>query len=272
MTLLQAIILGIIQGLTEFLPISSSAHLVLAPFLFNWKIPSEQIFPFDVLVQMGTLVAVIIYFRNDLWIIIKGFLNELWNKKPFEGEPAKLGWLLILASIPAGVIGIFLKEAVERAFSSPAATSFLLLGTAVLLTAAELLGKRNRDMEKLNWLDALIMGIFQAAAVFPGISRSGATISGGMFRNLNRVTAARFSFLMSVPIMLAAGVLGVVDLLEVPNLQEFLPVMIIGFLVAGLVGYLSIHWLLKFLTRRPLTWFAGYCVLAAGTCLLVYYV
>ncbi len=217
MTLLQAIILGIIQGLTEFLPVSSSAHLVLTPFLLGWNIPAEQVFPFDVLVQMGTLVAVIIYFWKDLITILRGFFEGLVQKQPFGSEPARLGWYLILGSIPAGVAGLFLKDMVEQAFSSPGATALLLLGTAALLITAEMLGRRTRSASDFNWLDALVMGLFQAVSIFPGISRSGSTISGGLFRQLDRVTAARFSFLLSIPVMLAAGGLGVLDLLEVAN-------------------------------------------------------
>jgi len=271
MTLLQAIILGIIQGLTEFLPVSSSAHLVLTPFLLGWNIPAEQVFPFDVLVQMGTLVAVIIYFWKDLITILRGFFEGLLRKQPFGSEPARLGWYLILGSIPAGVAGLFLKDMVEQAFSSPGATALLLLGTAALLIAAEMLGRRTRSASDFNWLDALVMGLFQAVSIFPGISRSGSTISGGLFRQLDRVTAARFSFLLSIPVMLAAGGLGVLDLLEVANLASFLPVMIIGFVTAGIIGYLSIRWLLKFLTRRSLIWFAGYCILLSIISMVVYY-
>ena len=134
-----------------------------------------------------------------------------------------------------------------------------------------MLGRRTRSASDFNWLDALVMGLFQAVSIFPGISRSGSTISGGLFRQLDRVTAARFSFLLSIPVMLAAGGLGVLDLLEVANLASFLPVMIIGFVTAGIIGYLSIRWLLKFLTRRSLIWFAGYCILLSVISMVVYY-
>lgn len=264
MSILQSIILGIIQGLTEFLPISSSAHLVLIPYLLNWKIPESQIFPFDVLVQLGTLVAVIIYFWSDLWKIIKAFFRGLAKRKPFEDQESRLGWYLILASVPAGLSGMLLKDKVEAVFNSATITAIFLIVTAAMLILAEVIGKRTRNLNQFNWLDALIMGLFQAVSIFPGISRSGSTISGGMVRQLDRPSAARFSFLMSIPVMLGAGLVSVKDLLEVPNLSSFLPVMAIGFVVAGVVGYLSIHWLLSFLGKRSLYYFAVYCVLLAA--------
>ena len=207
MSLIQAIILGIVQGLTEFLPISSSAHLVLVPFWLNWQIPADQAFSFDVLVQVGTLVAVIAYFWKDLWLIVKSWIMAVWKRKPFASIEARLGWWLILASIPAVVVGLLIKDTVEAAFGSPAVTAGFLLVTALLLFLAEKIGKKQRGMAEMAWVDALVMGIGQALALFPGISRSGATISAGMFRNLDRSTAARFSFLMSVPVMLGAGAL-----------------------------------------------------------------
>lgn len=260
MNIIQALVLGIIQGITEFLPISSSAHLVLTPFFFGWQIPEEQIFPFDVLVQVGTLAAVIVYFRNDLWTIVKEVSQSLMNRQPFATPSSRLGWLLLLASLPAGIAGILLKDVVEAAFKSPVNVAFFLIGTAGLLWIAESVGKRNRTLASIGWLDAIWIGIGQALALFPGISRSGATISTGMARNLDRPAAARFSFLMSIPIMTAAGLIGLVDLLEIPNLISFLPVMATGFFTAAVIGYLAIYWLLSFLARRSLRPFAVYCL------------
>lgn len=272
MTIIQAIILGIIQGITEFLPVSSSAHLVIAPFLFGWKIPEEQIFPFDVLVQIGTLLAVIVYFRRDLWEIIQAVLVGIKNRKPF-GEPrARLGWYIALATIPAALFGLLVKDLVEQAFGSPRATAFFLLGTAVILIVAERVGQRTRSLEHLTWLDALWIGFAQALSVFPGISRSGSTIAGGMLRNLERPAAARFSFLIMVPVMLAAGLLSLIDLAAVPDLSSFLPVIAAGFIVSAVIGYMAIHWLLGFLGRRPLYVFSIYCAALAALTLLVSYV
>lgn len=264
MTIIQSIILGIVQGLTEFLPISSSAHLVLVPYLLNWNIPESQVFPFDVLVQLGTLAAVIIYFWSDLWTIIKAFFRGLIQRKPFADQQSRMGWYLILASVPAAFSGMLLKSKVEAAFNSAMVTTLFLILTAVMLILAEVFGKRKRSFSQINWLDALWMGIFQALSIFPGVSRSGSSITGGMTRQLDRPSAARFSFLMSIPVMLGAGLVSVKDLLEVPNLSSFLPVMAIGFIVAGIVGYLSIHWLLSFLGKRSLFYFAVYCILLAA--------
>lgn len=259
MTFIQAIILGIIQGLTEFLPISSSGHLVLFPYLTNWKLDESQAFVFDVLVQLGTLVAVIFYFRKDILAIIKAFIAGIVKRQPFQEADSRAGWMILLATIPAGLVGVLLKDQVEEAFSNPLLVAGMLLVTAILMLLAETFGKKTRGGEDLNYKDALIMGIFQAFAVLPGISRSGATISGGLFRQLDRKSAARFSFLMSIPIMVAAGLLAGIDLLQLSNLASFLPVMIIGFVVSGIVGYFAIAWLMKFLTKQPLYYFSIYC-------------
>lgn len=271
MTLLQSILLGIIQGLTEFLPISSSAHLVLTPFFLGWQIPYEQNFIFGVLVQVGTLAAVIAYFWRDLYAIIKGVLLGLVHRHPLETPEARMGWLIVLASIPAGLLGLLIKDMVEAAFNSPVATAFFLLVTAVLLQVAERIGKRLRALDSLNWKDALIIGFWQAAAIFPGISRSGATITGGMIRQLDRPSAARFSFLMSVPIMLAAGLLAGKDLLGMPSEGSFLPVVIVGMLTSAVVGYLSIRWLLRYLVNHSLSVFSIYCAVLGVVALIVAY-
>lgn len=260
LTVFQSIILGIVQGITEFLPISSSGHLVLTPFLLRWRLPDEHVFIFDVLVQVATLVAVIGYFWQDLVAILSGTLSGLLQRKPFATMEARLGWYLVLATIPASIIGLTIRSTVEAAFRSPYAAALFLLVTAIMLLVAERAGKRNRQMESLTWIDALMMGIYQTLALFPGISRSGATITGGMVQNLDRKTAARFSFLMSVPIMLAAGIISTVDLLKIHNLSEILPTFVPGFVASAVVGYFSIRWLLGFLVRHPLYVFAIYCL------------
>lgn len=165
MTLLQAVILGIIQGLTEFLPISSSAHLVLIPHLLGWELNKDFVFLFDVLVQLGTLVAVIIFYRKDLVEIFNSVIRGLRTLKPFEEEPARVGWLAVLATIPAGLIGLLIKDLVEEAFSSPTLTAVFLFVTAGLLILAEFIGKKNRELESLNWKDALWVGFFQVLSI-----------------------------------------------------------------------------------------------------------
>ena len=270
MTFFQSVLLGIIQGITEFLPISSSAHLVLVPALLNWNIPSEQLFPFDVLVQLGTLMAVIFYYREDLAIIIQSMLKGLFARKPFAEVEARTGWLTLLATFPAGLLGLLIKPAIESAFNSPAVTGISLFITAAFLVASEVLGKRTREIDALTWKDALWVGAFQALSVFPGISRSGSTITGGMTRNLKRRTAGQFAFLMAIPIMLSAGLLGIIDLLKIPNLQNFLPVMTTGFLISGIVGYFTISWLIGYINDHSLVPFAIYCaLLGAGSLALM---
>lgn len=261
MSILQAILLGIIQGVTEFLPISSSGHLVVVPYLLQWDIPPRDAFVFDVLVQVATLIAVFAYFWNDLIRITQAWLRGMIQRQPFKDPIARLGWYLLLSTLPAGLIGLALKDVVESAFASPLATGFFLLVTSVLLVIAERVGKRTRNLEQLNWIDALWIGFSQALAIFPGISRSGASITGGMTRDLERPAAARFSFLMSIPVMLAAGLLALVDLSEIPNAASLLPTFIPGFIAAAVVGYFSIRWLIGYLTHRPLYIFAIYCAL-----------
>lgn len=271
MTIWQALILGIVQGLTEFLPISSSGHLVITPFLLGWSIPEEYVFTFDVLVQMGTLIAVIIYFWKYLLKIVNAVFKGVLEKKPFGTQDAKLGWFVVLSTIPAILGGLFLKDQVEAAFHSVQITAAFLLITALLLWLAEKLSEQINNMEDLSTLDVIIIGCFQVLAIFPGLSRSGSTISGGILRKLKREEAAKFSFLMSIPVMLGAAVMSFNDLLEVPNLSEFLPVLMVGFVTSAVVGFFSIHWLLKFLNNNRLGLFSIYCVLMAVITLIVAY-
>lgn len=272
MTYLHSILLGIIQGLTEFLPISSSAHLVLVPYLFGWNFPTEQIFPFDVLVQLGTLLAVIVYFWKDLWAVIKAFVLGLARRQPFADPDSRLGWYLILATIPAGLLGLLIKDQVEAAFHSPRITAVFLLVTAVLLFIGEEFGRKTRPFEGMNSLGALAMGIFQALSIFPGVSRSGSSITGGLLSGFTRPAAARFSFFMSIPVMLAAGLLSILDLRDIPNLAGFLPVVLAGVAAAAVVGYLSIRWLLAYLGRHSLFAFSIYCTLLGVLALVISYV
>ncbi len=272
MTILQSILLGLVQGLTEFLPISSSGHLVIVPYLLGWDIPPETAFVFDVLVQVATLVAVIAFFWKDLVEIARSMATGLWRRQPFADQEARMGWLILLACVPAGLFGVTIKDIVERAFASPLATAFFLFGTALLMFIAEKLGRRKREFEEITWIDALWVGFFQALAIFPGLSRSGATISGGMLRSLKRPPAARFSFLMSIPIMLAAGMLAGLDLLEMPDVGSELLVFIPGFITAAITGYLSIRWLLGYLSHRPLYVFSIYCTVIGLLTVLVYFV
>jgi undecaprenyl-diphosphatase len=269
MTILQSIILGIIQGLTEFLPISSSGHLVLVPYLFNWQIPAQEAFIFDVLVQLGTLLALIIYFRTDLYRIIISVIQGLMNRKPLEAPDARLGWFLVLATIPAVIAGLLFKDKVESAFGSPIMVAVFLFGTAGLLIIAELVGKRTRPVESVTWRDALVIGLFQVISLLPGVSRSGSTITGGMVRNLERPSAARFSFLMSVPVMIGAGAVAMLDLFKLSGFGAQIPSILAGFITAAIVGYFSIRWLLSYLSKRSLFIFVIYCVVVSLLVVLV---
>jgi len=266
MNLFQALILGLVQGATEYIPVSSSAHLVLVPWLLGWPDPS---FTFEVLIQLGTLVGVFIYFWTDIWEIVKAVLQGLIQRKPLATLEAKIGWLIVVATLPAVVLGFLFKDYFEAAYSAPVFAGALLIFTAILLVIAEKFGSRERDITGLGWLDALIIGFWQAAAMLPGISRSGATISGAVLRGFDRYTAARFSFLMSIPALLGAGVLTLADLLGTGMLLEELPAIIVGFVAAAVAGYICIRWLLHYLQSHSLYLFAGYCAAVSVLTIIV---
>ena len=266
MTLFQSIVLGIIQGITEFLPISSSAHLVLFPYFFGWNITEAYVFPFNVLIQIGSLVAIIFYFWNDIKIIIVSMVKGLAQGKPFLETPARTGWLISLATIPAGLVGLLIKEEISSAFSNPVFTSISLIVTAILLTISEYAGKHKRELSTLNYWDAIWIGLFQAIAVFPGISRSGITITGGMTRHLNRKVAGQFAFLMAIPILFAAGILGFIDFLQLDNPGTYLPSLLVGFFTSAVFGLLTMRWLINFISKHSLFPFAIYCfILGLGS-------
>jgi len=261
LSILQAIVLGVVQGLTEFIPVSSSAHLVLVPWLLGWQFDEKTAFVFDVLVQWGTLVGVFAYFWRDIGSIARGVVGGLVRRAPFESFEAKLGWWVILATLPAVMLGLLLKDTFEQTFSAPAIVAVLLFVTAAILIVAERLGKRVRELSAFDSGDAVVMGLWQVLSLFPGVSRSGATIGGGMLRHLDRSAAARFSFLMSIPALLGAGVIAINDLLADSALLSTLSLPIVaGFLSAAVSGYLCIRWLLGYLQKRSLDVFAAYCI------------
>jgi undecaprenyl-diphosphatase len=261
MNILHAFLLGIIQGLTEFIPVSSTAHLLIAQHFLG--IPADDAaFSFSVLVQLGTIVSLIVYFWKDLIEIVVDTLKNLSGLRNFNTLPqnAKLGWYIVIATIPALLAGVLFKPLVEALFKTPLLEAAIrLFSAAILLTLAESLTRKNRKLESMTWLDALIVGVFQIIAVFPGASRSGTTISGGMFRGFDRPAAARFAFLMSVPVMLAAGAYESLDVLKMPNLGSFLPLIAVGFVTAAIVGWFAIKWLLNYLNKNSLYVFAAYC-------------
>ena len=254
-----------LQGATEFIPVSSSGHLVLVPWLLGWDSPGLV---FDTVVHWGTLVAVLAFFWRDWVALIGAWLRGLvrWDWR----EPlARLMWLLILGSIPAAALGYLLEGFFESLFGQPAWVAFFLLVTAALLALGEYLGKRTREMEDLGWADALLIGLAQASAIAPGISRSGATMSTGLFRGLDRTVAARFSFLLATPIILGAGLLQLMDLATATDAGAQMPGLVAGFLAAAVSGYLCIWVLLRYLQRGKLYPFAIYCAFAGVYFLLV---
>lgn len=262
MTLFQALVLGIVQGATEFLPISSSGHLVLVPWLLNWSFEPRTAFVFNVLVQWGTTFAVILLFRHDLSQLFRAAWQGIRQGELMQYPQSRLAWLMVAASIPATVVGILLKRHVAVAFESPRAVSMFLLGTAALLFISERMIRNTKSLSALLSQDALFIGFSQALALFPGISRSGATIAGGLARGLHRFEAARFSFLIGIPVMIGAGIVAAIDMINLPNGLDQIGSLFVGFIGASVVGYLAIRWLLNYLERRPLNVFAIYCTIA----------
>ena len=264
MTILHAFLLGIIQGLTEFIPVSSTAHLLISQTLL--KIPADDaMFSFLVIVQLGTIVSLFAFYWKDLLSIAKATLD--FRRSTPERN---LGIYIIVATIPALLAGYLLKDAVEALFKQPMLEASIRLFTAaVLLTLAEGFTRKSRTLDSMTWFDALIVGVMQVIAVFPGASRSGATISGGMFRGFDRPSAARFAFLMSAPVMLAAGGYEMLDVVKMPNLGDFLPLLAVGFITAAIVGWFAIKWLIDYLSKRSLYVFAIYCAVVGAIVFLM---
>ncbi len=260
MTWLQALILGIVQGLSEYLPISSSAHLVLVPWLLGWRNDERIVFPFDVLVQWGTLVPLLVYFRRDLWAIMRGWWDGLRRGAPFATPEGQLGGWILLATLPAAILGVLLKRPIEAVFLQPVLTGVLLFGTAGLLWLGEHFGRGERDLGRMQAWDALVIGFAQALSLLPGISRSGSTIAAGLGRGFLRPEAARFSFLLGIPALLGAGLVALRDLYVVGFPSDALLPILIGFLSAALSGYFAIWGLMRLVRRRSLRPFAVYCV------------
>lgn len=262
----HAFVLGLVQGFGEFLPISSSAHLILVPWLFKWPDPGLG---FDVALHMGTLVAVVIYFRNDIWLLAKGFWHSLFKStRDLQNNIyQKLAWLIIIASIPAAIIGKLLESTVEQSLRQPLLIAFDLAVVGVILWAVDRWAKQEKNLDKITKSNALAIGFSQAVAIIPGVSRSGATMITARALKFNRSDAARFSFLMSIPIIFGAGVL---------KLPEFgqgvtMPELIIGFATAGISGFLSIKYLIRYLGTHSFNIFVIYRLAMAGLILVVYF-
>jgi len=269
MTLFHAFLLGILQGLTEFIPVSSTAHLLIAEKLLG--LPSDgQTFSFSIIIQLGTVLALLVFFWKDIWQITRAFFLGIAHKNPFENFQARLGWLIIIATLPALLAGFLLKDVVQNMFSDPLDLSAIrLLITAIMLTAVEYFDRRERTLESATWLDALSVGLFQVLAIFPGASRSGSTIAGGMLRGFDRPSAARLAFLMSAPISIAAGAYESLQVIALPGTHAYLPYLVTGFITAAVVGWFAIKWLIGYLGKHSLYVFAGYCAILGVAVLIV---
>ncbi len=269
MDLLQAVVYGVIQGATEYLPVSSTAHLALAPTLLGWEQPSLA---FNILVQLGTLGAVIVYLRDDLQKMTLAMLAGLKSGRPFEDPWSKKGWLIGVATIPAVVFGLAIKDFIEEALGDPREVLLELMLTGVLLVIGELILRR-RAAEASKPIDAkraVFIGFAQAFAILPGVSRSGSTIAGALAVGVSREEAGRFSFLMSIPVMLGAGILGIKDLMDKPGLVEKEGTgILVSFITAALVGFVVIRWFLGYIRRHSLLGFAAYCIAVAVLGLLM---
>ena len=257
MPLLEVIVLGLVQGLTEFLPISSTAHLALVPWLFGWQDPGLG---FDIALHAGTLAAILVYFYRDwVQIVAQGFGMQV------EGEPAlkrnrMLLWLMAAATVPVGVFGYIFKTQAETTWRNPYVIAAMMIGVGIVLWICDRAGRRQKDLGHLTPLDALFIGLAQALSIVPGTSRSGITISAGLLRNLDRPTAARFSFLLSTPAIAAAALKDFYDINKheggIPH--EMRIPFIVGILVSGITGLVVIHFFLEFLRSRSLNVFVAY--------------
>ena len=273
MNLFEAIILGIIQGLTEFLPISSTGHLTVAGKFMNLISVDhpEQWTAFIAIIQLGTLLAVLIYFWNDLISIVKDFLkSNVTSRVKFseQNTNSKLGWLIIIGTIPVVIIGLAFKDAIEGALTKNLyVIASSLIALALILALAEKIAKFKKDLKDVTIFDSIIIGIAQALALIPGSSRSGTTITAGLFVGLKRETAARFSFLLSVPAVLASGVLQLYEAMKFVD-QTMVVNLIVATIAAGISGYLAIDFLLKYL-RKNSTFLFVYYRIALGVFILI---
>ena len=255
MSTLEAIVLGIVQGLTEFLPISSTGHLRIVPAFVGWDDPGAA---FTAVTQLGTMAAVLLYFRNDLWRIAIAFLRGLRDPVIRRSTDSRLGWYILLGTIPISIFGLLFDDQIEEEARSLnlIGTTLIVLGLVLLL--AERSGKRERDLDDLNARDGILIGLAQAAALVPGVSRSGATLTAGLFLNLERAAAARYSFLLSVPAVVLSGVYQLRDI-GGEGAVGAVPTAI-ATLLAFVSGYLAIAFLLRFLATHSTLVFVVYRV------------
>jgi len=273
LNIIEAIVLGILQGITEFLPISSTGHLTVAGKLMHLISPKmpERWTSFIAIIQLGTLISILIYFRKDIWNIIKSFLTDnLKERKSFtnQSQNSKTGWLIIIGTIPVVIIGLLFKDIIEGALTKNLyVISASLIGLAIILGIAEKTAKFKKEIKDITIVDSIFIGIAQAFALIPGSSRSGTTITGGLFVGLNRESAARFSFLLSVPAILASGLLQLYEALKFVDPSMILN-LIISTVVSGVSGYVAIDFLLKYL-RKNTTFLFIYYRIALGIAIII---
>lgn len=254
MEIIKAIVLGIVQGLTEYLPISSTAHLRIVPALFGWEDPGAG---FSAVIQLGTMLAVIIYFWKDLIVIFNSTIKDLFKLKFNTSQETKLGWYIIIGTIPISIVGLLGKDFIETGARSLYLIAFNLIFFAILLWISEKVAKQKIEINNLNFSKAMIMSIAQVFSLIPGASRSGVTITGGLFAGLTREAAARFSFLLSVPAILLSGLYQFFKIFKTLSDENYLA-LIIGTVVSFIFGYLSIAFLLNYLKKNSTLIFIVY--------------
>ncbi len=266
MSLLQSIVLGIVQGLTEFLPISSSAHLRIVPAFFGWSDPGAE---FTAIIQLGTMAAVVIYFRRDLWNVATTWFRSLTRPRLRSDLNARMGWYLIIGTIPIGIVGFLFRHQIETGARSLYLMGITLIVLGLLLGAADALGSKKRPVESVTRKDAIVVGLAQALALIPGVSRSGATITAGLMMGFDREAAARFSFLLSVPAIVLSGLYELAkELGGSGSMDAGFGSVVVATIVSFIVGYASIAFLLRWLTKHGLYIFVVYRV-ALGLIVLI---
>lgn len=260
-TPLQAILLGIVQGLTEFLPVSSSGHLILVPFFLHWP---DQGLAFDIATNTGTLIAVLAYFHRDVRDLVTGFFTGAPRSRDGEFAPRPMAWAIVIGTIPAGIAGLLAKHWIENYARNPLLIACTTLGYGLLLFAADRIGRKVRTIDQVTLMDGLLVGCAQALALVPGTSRSGVTITMALLLGFARPAAARFSFLLTIPISVLAAAKEAKDLMDAGVGRAELVPMAIGLVVSAVVGYAVIAWLLEWVRRRDLTVFVVYRVILAA--------
>ncbi|MDK8880217.1 undecaprenyl-diphosphate phosphatase [Corynebacterium sp. MSK008] len=255
MSWVQVIVLSIVQGLTEFLPVSSSGHLRIVSQLFWGEDAGAS---FTAVIQLGTELAVLVFFAKDIWRILTAWFAGLANKSKRNFD-YRMGWMVIAGTIPVGIAGVLLKDLIRENFRNLWITATVLILFSLVFILAERRGKKTRGFEELTMKDAVVMGLWQCLALIPGVSRSGGTISGGLFLNLDREVATRFSFLLAIPAVLASGLFSLPDAFNPQAGQAASGLqLLVGSGIGFVVGYISIAWLLKFVSDHSFAWFAAY--------------